>query len=315
MFKNKGDQNDCNRYRGIAFSAFWKSDHSGCSAYIAGVIWSHLHRVTEGHMYGFRSYRSSRPLCGIFFLLLLTYSFEASTYGEYIHTRHDRALYNLARIRAQATGTRVLTARCCLHMMQPLLVTKLTEFSASWTYASNLPITNNPSLNVVTNTGMIKAISVWVWENKHLALNINFKIYQVCFPRTLFYDSERWTTYETWDNVDCLSREKTKSETTSKTISAILSERRCDSLVNKDYHLQLGMQSSQTCRSAQGKNSSHLKTDGGRCWWEERQKQDGSVKYFIYPSNISYIPSSGRHYFLYWLFSDLKHAWPAVQHN
>ena len=45
---------------------------------------------------------------GIFFSLLLTHAFQASTDGIYIHTRHDGNLFNLAHLRAKTNITRVL---------------------------------------------------------------------------------------------------------------------------------------------------------------------------------------------------------------
>ncbi|PIK37320.1 hypothetical protein BSL78_25845 [Apostichopus japonicus] len=47
-------------------------------------------------------------LFGIFFSLLLSYAFQTSTDGIYIHTRHDGKLLNLARLRAKTKITRVL---------------------------------------------------------------------------------------------------------------------------------------------------------------------------------------------------------------
>ncbi len=47
-------------------------------------------------------------LYGIFFSLLLTYAFQASTDGIYIHTRYDGKLFNLVRLKAKTKITRVL---------------------------------------------------------------------------------------------------------------------------------------------------------------------------------------------------------------
>ncbi|PIK38958.1 hypothetical protein BSL78_24204 [Apostichopus japonicus] len=47
-------------------------------------------------------------LFGIFFSRRLTYAFQSSSDGVYIHTRRDGKLYNLARLRAKTKLTRVL---------------------------------------------------------------------------------------------------------------------------------------------------------------------------------------------------------------
>ena len=47
-------------------------------------------------------------LFSIYFSLLLTYAFQASTNGIYMHTRHDGKLFNLAHLKAKTEITRVL---------------------------------------------------------------------------------------------------------------------------------------------------------------------------------------------------------------
>ncbi|XP_076043737.1 uncharacterized protein LOC143026842 [Oratosquilla oratoria] len=57
-------------------------------------------------------------LFGIFFFLLLSYAFNQSEDGVYIHTRNDGSLFNLARLRAK-TKVRKVSERCCLLMTPP----------------------------------------------------------------------------------------------------------------------------------------------------------------------------------------------------
>ena len=45
-------------------------------------------------------------LFGIFFSLLLSYAFNQSEDGVYLHTRSDGSLYNLRRLRAKTTKTK-----------------------------------------------------------------------------------------------------------------------------------------------------------------------------------------------------------------
>ena len=45
---------------------------------------------------------------GIFFSLMLTYTFGTASDGIYLHTRHDGKLFNLKRLRAKTKVTCVL---------------------------------------------------------------------------------------------------------------------------------------------------------------------------------------------------------------
>ena len=63
-------------------------------------------------------------LFGIFFSLFLSYAFDSSSEGIYLHTRSDGKLFNLARLRAKTKGHRYTSGRCCSQMMQHSLPTQ-----------------------------------------------------------------------------------------------------------------------------------------------------------------------------------------------
>ena len=56
-------------------------------------------------------------LFGIFFSLMLMYTFGRASEGIYLHTRSDARLFNLARLKTKTKIRRFLSGTCFLQMM------------------------------------------------------------------------------------------------------------------------------------------------------------------------------------------------------
>ena len=128
----------------------------------------------------------------IFFSMMLSYAFNTSTEGVFLHTRADGKLFNLARLRAK-TKVRHVVIREMLFADDAVLVTHtiedLQQLIDRLSHAcKEFGLTISIKKTKVMGQGIVSPPSIMTQMTK-------LCVYQACVLSTLLYSSEAWTTY------------------------------------------------------------------------------------------------------------------------